>query len=370
MTRLRIPSRRRGFTLVELLVVIAIISTLMGLLLPAVQSAREAGRRNTCSNNLSQLGKAFILFDGQKNSLPGWRNQLPGSGSNNGLVVGWPIVLLPNIERKDLYTSWSKGTSITSGTITIATGDVNTTDYSPPISLFQCPTSPGDGATASPIAYGGNGGSGTEKMTTLTSGTIQPKGEGILLDTVSASLESSRNYPAAKISLDYISSGDGASSTILLSERCGAAVGVQPNWNGSSVVGSNSSTTATGVNGAGATGSTATGYRNPAASATAWASLGQTTPLVFLLPAGTAQPTATNTPKVINVASDGYRFPSSNHPGGVMAVFADGHTQYIRDSIDFDTYCNLLTSNSQNSAALSASVQGWVFKPLNEDSFK
>ena len=64
------PRRRRGFTLIELLVVISIIGVLVGLLLPAINSAREAGRRVQCQNNQKNVGLALAQFSTAKNSFP------------------------------------------------------------------------------------------------------------------------------------------------------------------------------------------------------------------------------------------------------------------------------------------------------------
>lgn len=99
-----------AFTLVELLVVIAIIGTLVGLLLPAVQSARESSRRTTCSNNLKQIGLAAQNYDSARKSLPPavlYDSTYTGSDGYYSQNVGpnWAIFLLPYLEQDATFAS-------------------------------------------------------------------------------------------------------------------------------------------------------------------------------------------------------------------------------------------------------------------------
>jgi prepilin-type N-terminal cleavage/methylation domain-containing protein/prepilin-type processing-associated H-X9-DG protein len=102
------PAIRPAFTLVELLVVIAIIGVLVALLLPAVQSAREAARRTQCANHLKQLALGAQLHVDQINTFPhggwGYRNLgVPAKGLGANQPGGWLYSLLPFIEQKNLY---------------------------------------------------------------------------------------------------------------------------------------------------------------------------------------------------------------------------------------------------------------------------
>ena len=127
------PSRRTAFTLVELLVVIAIIATLIGLLLPAVQSAREAARRSSCSNNLRQVGLATHNYEGAKKRFPP-RTLKPSEATPQ-------VLILPYIEESSRYGGFDLTVEIATSPLNSQNGRARQQD----VAAYLCPS---DSSTA------------------------------------------------------------------------------------------------------------------------------------------------------------------------------------------------------------------------------
>jgi prepilin-type N-terminal cleavage/methylation domain-containing protein len=130
---------RGGFTLIEALVVLAIIALLVGLLLPAVMSAREAARRGQCINNLRQIGVALNAHHVANNKFPpGYYTEILPSGQDSwDPMMGWAVYLLPSLDQGALFNSINFSNS--------AQYAFNMTARGVTLSVFMCPSSSGSG---------------------------------------------------------------------------------------------------------------------------------------------------------------------------------------------------------------------------------
>lgn len=186
---------RSGFTIIELLVTISIISVLIGLLLPAVQNARESARRIQCQSNLKQMGLGMQGFHGSQNMFPAGKLDLKKLGHS------WCTFLLPYLEqdavasRFDMSKPWND-----------ATGNEKTAES--PLALFRCASSPFQIPGGSD--YCGITG-GTQGGLPFGDGRSEALGSGVLVtvNTVTPSFVAFRDVT------------DGTSNTICISESVG-----------------------------------------------------------------------------------------------------------------------------------------------------
>lgn len=341
---------RAGFTLVELLVVIAIIGILMSLALLALGPAHESSRRLQCMNNLRQLGTATITFNAAKGRFPGWQevvardaslpleypSTLPGATTNK--IASWQVVLLDYLEQRPLYQRWDDSTvpkwvpDPTTG-LPVLNGDL--AHYIP---VFNCASQP-TGRTYGPFtAYVANRGYYPLATDPAPFNFASSKGpttagydywdaeagdNGIFVDRVGIPTTAGSLTPHNPATLPKVTSTDvvdGASNTLLISENLVAGQWWQPGLE------------------------------------TTFVWLYATEP-ACPVSAGKPAPTQAVVPEMrINGLRDSITAltpqtarPSSRHTGGVNAVFADGHTAFIRDGVDYHVYQHLMTPNGPKS---------------------
>lgn len=217
----------RGFTLIELLVVVAIIAILVGLLLPAVQVAREAARRTSCGNNLKQLALAMHSHhDVYKSFPPGLANQWTSTGGANGNIhFAWGAYVLEFIEGDQIrsltdsatttyernFRPWSTVTGSRQAPGILRCEEWAKAGEIPKLGAMICPSSrlaTSEGA----CSYYGNGGT----IPWSDSGARPGPYNGILFPL----FQPNSRLPGTGVQLDMVT--DGTSHTILLGERKGA----------------------------------------------------------------------------------------------------------------------------------------------------
>ncbi len=325
--------KNAGFTLVELLVVIAIIGVLVGLLLPAVQSAREAARRSSCSNNMKQIGLAMHNFHDTNNGLPAFVKRNRQGDYWRGYSAFSQV--LPYIEEQNLYDQmvtatdnwfhhWDQGGVNNTLTAVRATK----------IQAFLCPSdrkfSTGGGwANGQGCNYGVSFGS------TISWANMNNQ-NGLF-----------RGNPIANINaaLEFGGATDGLSKTLMASEH------LTGDNNDGVLMPGNSSEPRIGSGFPGAaqypTESEVTAFGTACLGVTAhnsengcqWIAPEPTqTALNTIAPPNWQYPNCQTSGSGFAADRDGSYPARSRHPAGVQAVMGDGSVQFFNDGIDLVTW--------------------------------
>jgi prepilin-type processing-associated H-X9-DG protein len=189
--------------LVEVLVVLAIIGGLIAILLPAIQAAREAARRASCSNNLRQIAVALHNFHDARKTFPdGYTSQVDAQGNDLGPGWGWAVRILPFTEERALVGTLQFGQAIAS-----AANAARTT----PLPLFICPSDPME-TTWTAYRLGADGTPGAPICDVAGANYI-----GVFGTTDPGAIGDGVFFRNSRIGLKHIT--DGSSKTFLVGER-------------------------------------------------------------------------------------------------------------------------------------------------------
>jgi prepilin-type N-terminal cleavage/methylation domain-containing protein len=317
------PVRKAGFTLVELLIVIAIIGTLVGLLLPAINAARESARQTTCTNNQRQIALAMQAYaTSGKGTFPGWADsQKLGDGQT--MAIPWSTKILAQLDEQTLRDQLLQGGAMAAGMV----------QQPGRLDVFVCPSSQSTTPNFGALAYVVN--AGMPDPISLIGGRSDAEANGVCHD-----LRNGRNGAAVQFSRIP----DGADATLLVSENIHKDDDLSSAVNRVSWLGYVQSNPVSQV---------ADMSLNPEQRYGMTWVYDASSPLApspqRFAPINRDVRTGNST---FLAAGAQYARPASAHPELFIAAFCGGNTRSIRESIDYRVYQQLMTPDGLKAESL------------------